>query len=258
MSYFVGLDWASREHTVCVIDTQARVIWRATIPHTADGMAALRTKLAKLAASGTLLVAVERPSGLLVDTLVDAGVPVVPIHPNMLKASRPRYTAAQGKSDPGDAFILADLLRTDGHRFRPLRPLSDETRALRALVRTRDDLVKQRIALANQLRALLESFWPGAAAMFADVDSPIALAFLRQYPTPRSAQHLGERRLQTFLTTSCLQRPPLSRRVAGATPQCSSGTHWSRRGGGEWRVGPGPGRRPRPARRADPAAHRRD
>ena len=199
MRYFVGIDWASQEHTVCVIDEQAWVIWRAIIPHTAQGMTALRATLTKLAEPGTLPIAVERPSGLLVDTLVDAGFPVIPIHPNVLKASRPRYSAAQGKSDPGDAFILADLLRTDGHRFRPLLPLSDETRALRALVRTRDDLVAQRIALANQLRALLERFWPGAAVIFADIDSPIALAFLQRYPTPQSAQYLGERRLQAFL-----------------------------------------------------------
>ena len=199
MSYFVGIDWASQEHTVCIIDVQARVIWRAVIPHTAAGMTALRAKLTNLAAPATLPVAVERPSGLLVDTLVDAGFPVVPIHPKMLKASRPRYSPAPGKSDSGDAFILADLLRTDGHRFRPLLPLSDETRALRALVRTRDDLVAQRVALANQLRALLERFWPGASAIFAAIDSPIALAFLLRYPTPLSAQHLGEKRLQAFL-----------------------------------------------------------
>jgi transposase len=199
MAYFVGIDWASQEHTVCVIDAQARVIWRAVIPHTAQGMTALRAKLTKLAEAAALPVAVERPSGLLVDTLVDAGFPVIPIHPNALKASRPRYSAAQGKSDPGDAFILADLLRTDGHRFRPLLPLSDETRALRARVRMRDNLVAQRIALANQLRALLERFWPGAAVIFADVDSPIALAFLQRYPTPQSAQYLGEKRLQAFL-----------------------------------------------------------
>src|SRR6185436_4492417 len=100
-----------------------------------------------------------------------AGHPVIAIHPNVVKACRPRYKAAAGKSDPGDAFLLADVLRTDGHRFTPLRPLSDETRALRALVRTRDDLVAQRVALANQLRSLLESFWAGAAAIFADIDS---------------------------------------------------------------------------------------
>src|SRR5256885_690517 len=75
----------------------------------------------------------------------------------------------------------------------------DETRALRALVRGRDDLVTQRVALANQLRALLERFWPGAAAIFVDVDSPIALAFLARYPTPHSAARLGEKRLAQFL-----------------------------------------------------------
>ncbi len=199
MPYFVGLDWASQAHAVCVINEQAQIIWRTTIPHTAAGLAELRTRLTRLAPPASLLVAVERPSGLLIDSLVDGGFTVVPIHPNALKASRPRYAAAQGKSDPGDAFILADLLRTDGHRFRPLQPLSDATRALRALVRTRDDLVARRVALANQLRALLENFWPGAAQIFADIDSPIALAFLARYPTPHSAHRLGEKRLAAFL-----------------------------------------------------------
>ena len=201
MSYFVGLDWASQEHAVCVLNEHAQIVWHTTIPHTGAGLAELRTRLARLAPPATIPVAVERPSGLLIDSLVDGGFIVVPIHPNALKASRARYAAAQGKSDAGDAFILADLLRTDGHRFRPLQPLSDETRALRALVRTRDDLVGQRVALANQLRALLESFWPGAAQIFADVDSPIALAFLSRYPTPHSAHPLGEKRLATFLAT---------------------------------------------------------
>ena len=107
-------------------------------------------------------------------------------------------------------YLLADVLRTDGHRFRPLAPASDEIRALRARVRTRDDLVAERVALANRLRALLESFWPGAAAVFAAIDSPIALAFLRRYPTPESAARLGERRLTAFLAQHgyCGRRPP--------------------------------------------------
>jgi transposase len=95
--------------------------------------------------------------------------------------------------------MLADILRTDGHRFRPLMAVSDEIKALRALVRGRDDLVVQRVALANQLRSLLEGFWPGAAAIFAAIDCPIALAFLGRYPTPDSASRLGEKRLASFL-----------------------------------------------------------
>jgi transposase len=199
MTYFAGLDWASTEHAVCVIDEKGAIQAQFSVSHSAAGMSELRQRLRRFGEPGEVQVAIERPSGTVVDALVDAGHPVVPIHPNAMKASRPRYSAAQGKSDVADAFILADLLRTDGHRFRSLRSLSDETRALRALVRTRDDLVGQRVALANQLRALLESFWAGAAAIFADIDSPIALAFLARYPTPQSAERLGPKRLAAFL-----------------------------------------------------------
>src|SRR6059036_1519540 len=213
MNFFVGLDWASQAHAVCVLDATGQVCWQGSVEHSADGLAELLRRLALFGPPASIPIALERPSGLVVDTLLDAGHPVVPIHPNALKASRPRYSAAGGKSDPGDAFILGDLLRTDGHRFRPLQPLADETRALRALVRGRDALVAQRVALANQLRALLERFWPGAAAIFADVDSPIALAFLTRYPTPQSAERLGERRLAQFLRRHayCGRRPAAER-----------------------------------------------
>lgn len=199
MRYFVGLDWASCEHAVCAMDDRGVVATRFTVEHSAAGMAELATRLRKLAPPEQLRVAIERPSGLIVDTLVEGGFVVVPIHPNAVKATRPRYSAAQGKTDLGDAYLLADVLRTDGHRFRVLTPQSDETKALRGLVRVRDDLVEQRVALANQLRCLLEQFWPGAAEVFADVDSPIALDFLDRYPTPSSASSLGQKRMAAFM-----------------------------------------------------------
>ena len=199
MCFFVGLDWAAREHAVCVIDERGAVKAKFTVVHSAAGMDELAQRLRKFASPEELKIAIERPSGLVVDTLVDGGFVVVPLHPNAVKASRPRYSAAQGKTDLGDAYLLADVLRTDGHRFRALVPLSDETKALRGLVRVRDDLVAQRVALANQLRCLLEEFWPGAAAIFADVDSPIALDFLDRYPTPQAASSLGEKRLAAFM-----------------------------------------------------------
>lgn len=207
MSFYVGIDWASEAHAVCVLDRRSRVRWQGTVAHSAAGLAELLRHLRRFGPG--LAIALERPSGLLVDTLLDAAYRVVPVHPNALKASRPRYTAAGAKSDPGDAFILADLLRTDGHRLRALRPLSDDTRALRALVRGRDDLVRQRVALTNELCALLARFWPGAAAIFADVASPIALAFLARYPTPASAARLSEKRLAQFLAQHayCGRRP---------------------------------------------------
>jgi transposase len=199
MTFFVGLDWATSEHAVCVVDGCGAVVTRFTAAHTARGMADLVARLTKLAPATELRVAIERPTGLIVDTLVEQRFAVVPIHPNAVKAARPRYSAAQGKTDLGDAYLLADLLRTDGHRFRTLTPLSDETKALRGLVRVRDDLVGQRVATANQLRCLLEQFWPGATEIFADVDSPIALEFLDRYPTAQSASALGEKRMAAFM-----------------------------------------------------------
>lgn len=199
MSFHAGLDWGGASHSICIIDGAGQIVAREEVRHDAAGLAALLASLRKLAPPAELPIAIERPTGLLVDTLVEAGHPVIPIHPNVVKACRPRYRAAGGKSDPGDAYMLADILRTDGHRFRPLMPASDDIRALRALVRGRDDLVAQRTALANQLRSLLDSFWPGAAHIFAAIDSPIALAFVRRYPTPDSASRLGEKRLASFL-----------------------------------------------------------
>lgn len=199
MPFHAGLDWGGTSHAVCVIDGAGQVVVRIEANHDAAGLADMLARLKRVAPVADLPVAIERPSGLIVDALVAAGHPVIPIHPNVVRACRPRYRAAGGKSDPGDAYMLADILRTDGHRFRPLMPASDDIRALRALVRGRDDLVAQRVALANQLRSLLESFWPGAAAIFAAIDSPIALAFVGRYPTPDSASRLGTKRMASFM-----------------------------------------------------------
>ena len=192
---FAGLDWASRTHSICVVDARGSVRTQFEVDHSAAGMPEL---CRRLKAANVTAVAIERPGGLVVDALIEAGLQVVPIHPNVVKATRPRYRSHGGKSDASDAYLLADLLRTDGHRFAPLAPESDEIRALRAQVRMRDELVDTRVQLANQLRALLESFWPGAAEIFAAVDSPIALAFLQRYSTPACANRLGPGRMTGF------------------------------------------------------------
>ena len=94
-------------------------------------------------------------------------------------------TAAGNKDDRFDAYVLADTLRTDGHRLTPLHPDAPQTLALRAAVRARTDLVETRVALCNQLRAHLRTVFPGAVGLFADLDAPISLAFLARFPPPR-------------------------------------------------------------------------
>jgi len=156
-------------------------------------------RLARYGDPAGLPVAIERPSGRLVDLLLEAGHPVVPVSPNAIKTWREGEVLSGAKSDAGDAAVIAGYLRLRYHRLAPAAPYCDETRALRAAVRTREDLVQMRVAATNQLSALLEAHWPGARAVFADVESPISLEFLTRYPTPAAARHLGHKRMAAFL-----------------------------------------------------------
>jgi transposase len=193
---YAGVDWACDKHDVLVQDAGGGEVLATTFAHDEPGLRALCRALVRL---GVVLVAIERPDGVLIERLLEAGLRVIAIHPNQVAAARPRFRASGGKSDRFDAFVLCELARTDHHRFRVLIADSDDTKALRALSRAREDLVQTRVGLANQLRAELERFWPGAAQIFATVDSPIALAFLERYPSPIDAHSLGEKRLAAFL-----------------------------------------------------------
>jgi transposase len=195
-----GIDWATQEHAVCVLEDDGRVVDRFTIAHSAEGFGRLTTRLARHGVAAELPIAIERPDGRLVDWLLEAGHPVVPVKTNAIKAWREAEVLSGAKSDPGDAEVIADYLRQRRGRLRELVPFSSETRALRAVVRSRTDLVDQRVAAANQLNATLDAFWPGAKAVFADICSQIALDFLERYPTPASAARLGEARMAAFLT----------------------------------------------------------
>lgn len=194
-----AVDWATERHAISVIDEHGKTR-RTTIEHSAEGFDRLVRWLARYGDPADLPIAIERPDGRLVDRLLEAGHPVVPVKTNAIKSWREGEVISGAKSDAGDADVIADYLRIRHPQLRVLDPLADATRALRTVVRTRDDLVDQRVAAGNQLRALLDGFWPGAKAIFADVTSPIALAFLRRYPTPASAARLGVKRLESFCT----------------------------------------------------------
>ncbi len=193
---FAGVDWATRSHAVCVIDPDGSIRARFEVANTGKSFNGLIKRLVKLRVQA---VAIERPDGPFVEALLDAGLEVYVIPPRQLKALRTRYGAAGAKSDPGDAYVLADVLRTDRQRLKPLTSDSAETKALRALTRTRKDLIKARVALMNQLRAQLELCFPGAVGLFYELDSPMSIAFLRRYPTALKAARLTEARLAAFL-----------------------------------------------------------
>ena len=192
-----GLDWARDDHAVSVVDARGRELVRHTVEHSAAGLAELVDVLRR---AGCAEVAIERPDGPVVDALLAAGLTVVVISPNQVKNLRGRYGSAGNKDDRFDAYVLADTLRTDRARLRPLTPDAPATVALRRACRARRDLVAHRVGVGNQLRAHLRNVFPGAVGLFADIDSPISLAFLTRFPTQDKADWLTPKRLGDWLS----------------------------------------------------------
>jgi transposase len=194
-----GIDWASEDHAVAIVDAHGVQQDRFTITHTVTG---LRQLVSRLHRYGVVEVAIERPDGPVVEALLDADFAVVVIAPKQLKNLRGRYGSAGNKDDAFDAYVLADVLRTDRARLRPLTRDSEATVTLRMTVRARQDLVAARVAMANQLRAHLQIAFPGAIGLFRDIDSAITLRFLTRFPSQEKADWLTKARLDNWLRST--------------------------------------------------------
>ena len=164
--------------------------------------------------------AIERSDGPVVDALFDAGITVVVISPNQVKNLPGRYGSAGNKDDRFDAFVLADTLRTDRARLRPLTPDSPATVALRRACRARKDLVSHRVGLANQLRAHLRNALPGAVGLFKEIDSPVSLAFLARFDSQDRADWLTPARLGKWLASRRHQPHRAARPPDRRAPRC--------------------------------------
>ena len=158
-----GIDWASTEHVVCVVDAAGRPRTRFTAAHSKAGINGLIDRLRR---AGVGEVAIERGDGVLVDALIVADLTVVVITSRQVKNLRSRYGSAGVKDDHFDAYVLADVLRTDRARLRPLTPDTPAAATLRATVRPRRDLVAHRVAACNRLRAHLGIAFPAAVGLF--------------------------------------------------------------------------------------------
>jgi transposase len=191
-----GIDWASASHAACVVDMAGKVKDQFTVAHDKAGIAGL---IARLRAAGAAEAAIERGDGVLVDMLLAAGLTVVVITSRQVRNLRSRYVASGAKDDRFDAYVLADTLRTDRARLRPLVPDSPATAALREAVRFRKELVRDRVRAANRLRAHLEAAFPAAAGLFSALDSPLSLAFLAAFPSRQAAAGLDEQAIAAWL-----------------------------------------------------------
>ena len=218
-----GIDWASGDHAACVVGAEGKVTDRFTVEHSASGLAELVRRLRKAGASE---VAIERGDGPVVDALLDTGLTVVVITPNQLRNLRSRYGSAGNKDDRFDAYVLADTLRTDRARLRPLEPDAPATVTLRSAVRARRALVAHRVAACNQLRAHLQGCFPGAVGLFAELDSPISLAFLARFGCQDRVDWLSPRRMAAWLKDQGYtgrQDPAALHRKLTAAPRGAAG-----------------------------------
>jgi len=193
-----GIDWASADHAVCILDVGGSLLERFFVVHDAAGLKAMVRRLLK---AGVDEVGIERGDGPVVDALLQAGLVVLVIAPGQVKNLRSRYGSAGNKDDRFDAYVLADVVRTDRARLRPLVRDSTATIAMRTTVRARRDLVQHRVAAANQLRAHLQLVFPGAAGLFAAIDTAISLSFIERFTTQTHADWLSPKRLGSWLSS---------------------------------------------------------
>ncbi|GIJ52476.1 IS110 family transposase [Virgisporangium aliadipatigenens] len=214
----VGVDWAKDNHAVCVCDGDGVVVARLVVAHSKAGLGRLVELCGGFEVAG---VGIERPDGPLVDVLLAAGVTVFVIAPSQVKSLRRRYGSAGNKDDRFDAYVLADTVRTDRRRLTALAPDTTATVALRTLGRARKDLLRYRVAMANQLRAHLDTALPGLVGLFRDLDAPASRAFIAEYPTQEAVDRLSIADLAVWLKAHHSQRcdpVKLHRHLSDAPP----------------------------------------
>jgi transposase len=232
--WFVGVDWATVEHRICLLDAEGnRRAERATI-HGGAGLAELcgwvlqtsKTSPAQIA------VAIETPRGPVVETLLERGFAVFAINPKQLDRFRDRFSVAGAKDDSRDAFVLAHSLRTDRHAFHRLSLDDPLVIELREWSRIHEELKQEQIRLGNRMRQQLWRYYPQAGELSDDLAANWFLDLWQQIPSPAKAAHASEktvarilkqhriRRLDAAQVLRILRRLPLT--VAPGTVEAAS------------------------------------
>jgi transposase len=206
--WFVGIDWATQSHSVCLLDAEARRVAQREFAHGGAGLTELRDWLLEKtgAVAGQIAVAIEMPHGPVVEMLLEHGFVVFAINPKQLDRFRDRFTVAGAKDDRRDAHVLAGSLRTDRAAFRRLVADAPAMIELREWSRMADELQQERTRLANRLRQQLWRYYPQAAKLTDDVADEWFLAVWQKVPTPASAAKAGEKAIARILGAYRIRR----------------------------------------------------
>jgi transposase len=208
--WFVGIDWGSEAHAVCVLDREGQVCERRTIPHTASALVMLMDALVERAQGdpSRIAIGIETPRGAVVELCVERGFRVYAINPKQLDRFRDRFTSAGAKDDRRDAQVIGDSLRTDPQAFRPVRLDHPLVIQLREWSRVDEELGVELRRLANQLRDLVYRIAPHLLTACPAADEPWLWALLRDAATPAAQRRLSLRRLERLLRDHRIRRIP--------------------------------------------------
>ena len=221
--WFVGIDWGSQQHQVCMLDRDRQRIGERVVDHDGASLARLADWLWTVSAGQPqrVAVAIEVPRGAIVEGLLERGFHVFAINPKQLDRFRDRHSVAGAKDDRRDAFVLADAVRTDRPSFRRLRVDEPQLLRLRELSRAEETLLEDFRRSANRLRDQLHRFYPQMLQLCSAADEPWLWDLLDLAPTPAHAALLNEdqvqrvlkayriRRVTTTEVLECVQTPAL-------------------------------------------------
>ncbi len=204
---FVGDDWAEAHHDVHVMDEAGNRLGYRRFPEGLEGISAFHDLVAGyIDGPADVVIGIETDRGLWVHALVAAGYQVYAINPLAVSRYRDRHTVSGAKSDPGDAKLLADLVRTDRRNHRPVAGDSDLAEAVKVLARGHQNLIWVRNRHTNMLRSALREYYPGALEAFSDLAHPDALAVLERAPTPAQGRLLTRSQIKAALKRGGWQR----------------------------------------------------
>jgi len=208
---FIGDDWAEAHHDIELVDDDGRRLARRRLPEGIDGLAALHALVADHLAEETeadqVVVGIETDRGPWVQALIAAGYTVYAINPLQVARYRQRHGTSGAKSDPGDAHVLAELVRLDRAHHRPVAGDSAVAEHVKVLARTHQSMIWSRQRQANALRSMLREFYPAALAAFGeDLAGRDALAILTIAPSPDAGRRLSQSKIAAALRRAGRQR----------------------------------------------------
>jgi hypothetical protein len=203
----VGVDWAEAHHDVFVEDEDGKRLAGGRLPEGVEGIARFHEMVGQHAEEpDEVVIGIETDRGLFVGALVAAGYQVFAVNPMSTSRYRDRHSTSGAKSDPGDAKVLADMVRTDRHNHRPVAGDSELAEAIKVLARAHQTMIWSRTRQTNFLRSILREFYPAALVAFDDLTSGDALEILKVAPTPTLGAGLSRSKIAAALRRGGRQR----------------------------------------------------